>query len=172
MKLATRLAGVLVTLALAPVGLGGCGTPSCLVPIQSVVPAGLVAVPPVEGRPRTNASVCPPVVEFSGQPYYETERTFLIVDAWSITAADLTPIGRATRAAPGHQIEDDTVYAIADVDPATAIAMVPDRATDDVAVYVFRAEVPRALCHYLRGEPPDAFSVCRADSSAAPSPSG
>jgi hypothetical protein len=70
-------------------------------------------------------------------------------DAFKLTTADLTPIGRAAGATvQAGPYRDDAVYQIAGVEPMDAVAMI--YASGGVAVLLGGAQPPDGLCPYFK----------------------
>ncbi len=83
----------------------------------------------------------------------------MVYDGWSLTDADLSPIGHATRGPSniGFPFRDDSVFAIRDVSPKNAIAMYGPTAI--VVLVADRNRWSDGVCAYLV-KPPTPASVC------------
>jgi uncharacterized protein DUF6281 len=167
-----RFAGVVLGLIIALPALVACNYESCFGPILTSPPqamAGSVAGPASQWSAPPSTGVCPIRVEYDGRQYEDT-RAVGSVYGWSLTDADLTPIGHATRGTTNSafRVADDSVYAIPGVDPKEAIAM---HAPGGLVVFVAdRNRWPDVVCGFLV-KPPTPATVCPSPGpSAEPTP--
>lgn len=150
-----RLAGILLIIVLTAPVISGCGVAECefdpipsfeptIVPAAFVTPNGDTANGPDQGA-------CPQYVVFDDTEY--GDRWSYPSTNWTLTEADLTPIGRATAASRnGPTFLDDAVYAIDGVDPSDAIAM-HIWSGDIYLLFDAQSDFPESMCRFLRTKP-------------------
>ena len=159
---------VLACLCVFVIPVAGCTTTtgSCeMVPVTPVVHSGLF-LPSTPRPPAANVGACPWWVDANGVRFTDTRASWGS-PTWTITPADLRPIGHATaRAAVMPAFKDDTVYQIADVDPTKAVAMAVGEG--QVTVLLGASTFPIGLCAFLPGGPPDRSIQCPRPSGTPP----
>jgi Family of unknown function (DUF6281) len=167
-----RWLGLLVAAFLAAPWIVACNeTSSCFAPFETAtarVTVGSLGGPPAKGSFAPATGACPIRVEYDGRLFDDTRAVGMVYDGWSLTDADLSPIGHATRGPSntGFPFRDDSVYAIRDVDPQGAIAM--QGPTAIIVLVADRNRWPDEVCMYLVKAPSPA-SVCP---TVSPGPSG
>jgi hypothetical protein len=124
-----------------------------------------VPVPLADGEPALGQ--CGAWVEYDGVQYTETGSMLRGSPAWTLTEADLAPIGTASgRTSVTPAIVDASVYSMDGVDPSEAIAMRGSVPAGRIVVLVASrsgATLPSSICRYLATGV--TASGCQAESS-------
>ena len=139
-----RVLGMLVVLAgLIPACFAECeATPYAALPVAAVRPPSVA--PPADA-----IAACPRIVAFDGRQY-----EYAAWGPWEIEAHALSEIGRASGSNHPLTADEQRVYAIDGVPPATAIAMRPAGGEDVAVLLTEGTPFTAGLCPYLIGDRP------------------